>query len=89
MKWDHLFPTLEDVVGMGNDSRHLLLLHQQGLCQLPVDVIKDKPFSPKVVNPGAQHLTIDMLLWLRFMSTRSVCSTMCIQTHTCLGMCCM
>lgn len=58
MQWDHLFSTLQDVVGVGNDSRHLLLLHQQGLCQLPVDVIKDKPLPPKVVNAGAQHLIV-------------------------------
>lgn len=43
---------------MGNDACHLLLLHQQGLCQLPVDVIKDKPLPPEVINAGAQHLIV-------------------------------
>ena len=61
---------------MGNDARHLLLLHQQGLCQLSVDVIKDKPLPPEVVNPGAQHLIVTLADGcLTCFITQCVCAT--------------
>ena len=50
---DYLFSALQDVIGVGNDAGHLLLLHQQGLSQLPVDVIEDQPLSSQVVDAGA------------------------------------
>ena len=52
----HLVSAFQDVVGVSNHARHFLLLHQQRLGELPVDVIKDKPLPPQIVNASAQHL---------------------------------
>ena len=44
------------MIGVGDHSSHLLLLHQQRFGQLPVDVIKHQPLPPDVVDTSAQNL---------------------------------